>query len=156
MTCGVNDLRIQNHLLQGSTVTFTKVFKIAQSIEAAAKDAADLQKLVPVSSSSVQHLQSKRYTCYHCGGNHLTNICSFKSVECRACGKIGHIARVCKSKIRQTSRQPSRGALKQPAGACKPQPKPVHFLSSDQSPASTSDCPPLSTPCLLYLGKSNL
>ena len=128
-------------MLQESTLTFTKAFEIAQSIEAAAKDAADLQKLVPVSSSSVQHLQSKRYTCYCCGGNHQANICSFKSAECRACGKIGHIARVWKSKTRQTSRQLSHGALKQPAGACKLQQKSVHSLTSDQSPASTSDRP---------------
>ena len=142
LVCGVNDLCIQNRLLQDSTLTLTKAFEIAQSVEAAAKDAADLQKLIPVCSSSVQHLQSKRYTCYRCGGNHLANNCSFKSAECRDCGKIGHIARVCKSKIRQTSRQPSRGTLKQPAGACKPQQKPVHSLISGQSPASTSDRPP--------------
>ena len=43
LVCGVNDLRIQNRLLQESTLTFTKAFKIAQSVEAAAKDAAGLQ-----------------------------------------------------------------------------------------------------------------
>ena len=156
--CVCVKLRTRNSLLvQSLHYTFTKAFEIAQSVEAAAKDAADLRKLVPVCSSSVQHLQSKRYACYRCGGNHLANICSFKSAECRACGKKGHIARVCKSKIRQTSRQPSRDALKQPAGACKPQQKPVHSLTSDQSPVSTSDLPLPSnemttpTPCLLYL-----
>ena len=56
LVCGVNDLRIQNRLFQESTLTFTKAFEIAQSVEAAAKDAPNLQKLVPVSSSSVQHL----------------------------------------------------------------------------------------------------
>ena len=36
LVCGVNNLRIQNRLLQESTLTFTKAFEIAQSIEAAA------------------------------------------------------------------------------------------------------------------------
>ena len=99
---------------ESSSLTYEKAFEISQSIELAAKDAAALHRQVPVPALPIQQLKARpkrfTFTCYRCGGNHLANSCSFQKAECRACGKIGHIAKVCKSK--QPSRQPQGGTLK--------------------------------------------
>ena len=81
LVCGVNDIRIQNHLLQESKLTYDKAFKLAQSVEVAAKNATDLLKGSSThNTTAVQHLHNrpspsstyKRHVnCYHCVGNHL-------------------------------------------------------------------------------------
>ncbi|XP_053699483.1 uncharacterized protein K02A2.6-like [Sabethes cyaneus] len=41
--------------------------------------------------------------CNGCGGQHLRNQCRFRNVWCNACGKKGHIAKVCRSEKSQNS-----------------------------------------------------
>ena len=103
LVCGVNDIRTQSRLLQESKLTYDKAFELAQSVEASAKNAADLLKGSSTHyTAAVQHLHSRpspsttykcHVTCYRFGGNHLANVCSFQTSECRACGKIGHNAK---------------------------------------------------------------
>ena len=38
--------------------------------------------------------------CYRCGGDHRASKCRFRKSECLHCGKKGHIAKVCRSKLR--------------------------------------------------------
>ena len=50
-----------------------------------------------------QRFQPNRRTansgkCDSCGGNHMRFTCKFKTAECHSCHKIGHIAKVCRSK----------------------------------------------------------
>ena len=152
LVCGVNDIRIQNRLLQESKLTYDKAFELAQSVEAAAKNAADLLKGSSTHyTTAVQHLHSrpspnttyKRHvSCYCCGGNHLANVCSFQRSECRACGKIGHIAKVCRSKNRLPPRRSSGGTSKPQDRPPRLSKKPtVHTLTTEHALSQTSDPP---------------
>jgi len=40
--------------------------------------------------------------CYCCGGNHPKTDCKFKEAVCHACGKQGHIAKVCQSSTKSS------------------------------------------------------
>ena len=60
LVCGVNDIHIQNHLLQESKRTYDKAFELAQSVEVADKNAADLLKGSSTNNTTVvQHLHSR-------------------------------------------------------------------------------------------------
>ena len=41
---------------------------------------------------------------YRCGGKHSSDDCKCKDWVCKACGKMGHIAHVCRSKGRSTAK----------------------------------------------------
>ena len=51
-------------------------------------------------------------TCHRCGGPHLAPACRFLHEKCRACGKMGHIAKVCRSKDKEfkPAKQPASGS----------------------------------------------
>ena len=92
---GVEDSRIQRRLLAEPELTFDKAFEIAMASESAEKNVKDLQSPVPVNKLKTHSTQNP---CYRCGEKHKAAVCRFKNVECRKCGKKGHIACVCKSK----------------------------------------------------------
>ena len=108
LVCGANDGRIQHALLQEHNLTIERALKIAQSIEAAANDMQQL-KIQPSQDQTIHCVYSKQTPttssttpCYRCGStDHQQIVCRFKSAMCRACGKKGHIAKVCCSKKQQ-------------------------------------------------------
>ena len=104
IVCGIQDERIQRRLLAETTLTFTKALEIAQSMETAAKNTADLQGSVPTLSenSSVNKVtEEKKAECYRCKGNHMPHKCRFKKAQCYNCGEKGHIAGACPNKSQQ-------------------------------------------------------
>ena len=117
LVCGCKDQRLQCKLLAEPELTFDKAFKIAKAMEAAEKEAKDLQE---TPSTAVHQLgratatkrnprrtpnlappnPQKATECYRCGGKHKATDCKFRDAECNFCKKKGHIAKVCRSKLK--------------------------------------------------------
>lgn len=112
VVCGIADDRMQRRLLAEPELTFEKALKLALAMETANRDVRDLQLktlegIVSTTASqmSVHNVESNQrgsgkgnpLTCYRCGGGHMARDCRFINEKCHACGKRGHLKRVCKS-----------------------------------------------------------
>ena len=90
LVCGVNHEGIQRRLLSEKDLTYEKALEIALAMEAAAKDTRDL--LAASNTPTGLHYIAT-------GGGSFKNrsgrVCN---AECPRCKKIGHIAKVCRSK----------------------------------------------------------
>ena len=142
LVLGINDTRIQRRLLQEADVTFAKAFEIAQGMELSAEGLSLLNKSTqPVhriqqQSSKSQATVPRPAVCYRCGGNHPSHICRFRQAECRSCGKIGHIAKVCRSRAKVDAH-------------AKPKKASTHAVECAPSPPPSSPVPPPSTSPLI-------
>ena len=96
LVCGINDYGIQCRLLQESNLTYQSAYDLAQAVKTASKNIQDLCKTIPA-VQCVQALEGSPCTCHRCGENHQLNVCRFRFINCRACGKKGHISKVCRS-----------------------------------------------------------
>ena len=73
-------------------------------MESASRDIHDLRKSpLTVQKGQVQRVETRHRPqnrqCYHCDStDHIATECRFLKVTCRACGKKGHLAKVCRSK----------------------------------------------------------
>ena len=106
LVCRVGDSRMQKAILQEKDLTYQKAFELCMATELATKDISLLQQkpvgeVKRVDTGQQSRLTRSKYTsCYRCGGNHSSDTCWLETAECRFC-KIGHIAKLCKSKLRQ-------------------------------------------------------
>ena len=101
LVCGLRSEAIQKRLLTEADLDLKKAFEISQAMEAATRQAMELQGATPVDSAhyvtnKITTKQGKR-TCYRCGGRHSPNDCRFKEQQCKKCNKQGHIAKMCRS-----------------------------------------------------------
>ena len=126
--CGINDVAIQRRLLAEPDIDFEKALKIAQSMEMADQDAQQLrgQTAEAVRQREAVYLTESRqapshkgrawenkpttnlptHNCNRCGGRHR-GVCRHINTVCHACGKKGHLARVCLTKKKaQRQRSP--------------------------------------------------
>uniref|UniRef100_A0AAQ4RGR7 ribonuclease H n=1 Tax=Gasterosteus aculeatus aculeatus TaxID=481459 RepID=A0AAQ4RGR7_GASAC len=92
---------IQKRLLTEANLTLQKALEVSLSMEMANKDAQQLSTLTLVHEVST-NVRSKTVggkPCYRCGRTgHHPEECWCKDLDCRSCGKKGHIERVCKNK----------------------------------------------------------
>ena len=134
-------------LLTKPKLTFTKAVTIAQAEELAEKGSKEIQstckdlpKDIHKFSNATNSRSSQKHkdvpkdkppacSCYHCGGKHSHSTCRFKSEVCHFCNKRGHIARVCKTRMAQST-------LTKPPIAGDSS-KPTHQVTQD-SPCDTS------------------
>ena len=93
-------------LVEKDDITFMRTTEIAYNLETASVQARQMQGK-SVSNNSVHRVQQQQSRAhqtsalshyYRCGGSHPSATCHFRQAECHACGKLGHIARVCRSK----------------------------------------------------------
>ena len=126
LVCGINNGTIQKRLLAEPDLTLTKAISVAQAAELADLGARELQLSTAGASKvlspedkdiykcdsdlSARNVESysKAKECYRCGARHNPDQCRFKFQRCHACGKQGHIAKVCRTHRRaQTSKSDS-------------------------------------------------
>jgi len=117
LVCGINHQGIQRRLLAEKSLPFDKALEIALAVETAEKDMKQIQK-PPTNGNILYHSQHKGHqpprkdiqprglrhppkTCHRCLGEHASQTCPFKQAECHKCKKVGHIAKACKTRIRQ-------------------------------------------------------
>jgi hypothetical protein len=110
--CGLTHESTRKRLLtENNDLTFEKAVDIAVGVEKACLHARQMKP--DNKSSTLHHLpnnqqrnrsghgththQSFSPTCHRCGGPHLATACRFINEKCRSCGKMGHIAKVCRS-----------------------------------------------------------
>lgn len=98
---------MRKRLLGEKDLTYTRAVELAMSIEAAGRDAAEMN--LTSRNSAVNYVKDKKtgstpkrdvekaVTCYCCGkANHKSSVCKFRNLSCNICGKVGHLANVCK------------------------------------------------------------
>ena len=112
LVCGLRDAELRRRLLSEEDLTFQCAFDICQAHEVAARDTLNLQQTCheePVrvksereEAGSIDKVQGLpvREMCFKCGRSHRPRVCPFKNAECFAWGKQGHLAKVCRSKVR--------------------------------------------------------
>lgn len=130
LVCGINDQRLQRRLLSESKLSFSQALEIAQAAESADRNAKELGKAAGIHAvyrrtGSEPLDPPSAQTCYRCGGQHLSASCRFKSCVCHNCGKLGHLAKVCRSRKSQAEPKLQRGS---PTYKEKRRPKEAHRL----------------------------
>ena len=102
--CGLSKEFIRSRLLtEQDDLSFDRAVEIAMTLEDARQSAHLMQQReVPVHHSEVAVGKSRKHSpgqtpCYRCGGSHSSSACRFLKEKCHACGKLGHIAEVCRS-----------------------------------------------------------
>ena len=105
LACGLKNEGVIKKLLQEKNLTLQKAVEIASAMEIAARDAAELGKTAaPVHSlvrkprpqSKVGTAPINSDTCFRCRrSGHRSADCKCKEMDCRKCGKRGHISRAC-------------------------------------------------------------
>ena len=112
LVCGLRSKGTQKRLLAEADLTLAKALEIAQSMEAAdrntqrLKGSSEPQRISDIRRDNTHGSGSKQ--CFRCGSDsHRSHECRHLETVCKACGKKGHLARVCRSSRRSQQGLPS-------------------------------------------------
>ena len=110
LVCKLKDEATQWRLLIEVDLSLKKAFEIIQRIEAAAKNARQIQSNGQHNSMEVNAVTSREQSkqaskntvpTTHCSrcleSGHEAAVCRFRNVKCHKCNKKGHIAKACRS-----------------------------------------------------------
>jgi len=122
LVCGIAHSQWQKCLLSKDDLTNSKAVKLLLSMESADKEVKGLGSQSAKKQQLVNHVTIPRTghtrspqsdslagkACYRCGkDNHKPAKCRFKELTCHYCNKRGHLASVCKTKLKQISKKNS-------------------------------------------------
>ncbi len=105
---GLRSETIQKQLLTEPNLTLEKATDISISMEMASQEAQQLSASTQVHKLSLEPKKKATASkpCYRCGKTeHHASECWCKDLDCRNCGKKGHIEHACKNKKTQTNKQ---------------------------------------------------
>ncbi|XP_043288459.1 uncharacterized protein [Venturia canescens] len=105
---GVKNERIKKRLLSEHDLTYARAVELAQTMEMATKDVAEMGASSKGQVDSINFVgkgskksstRESSVKCWCCGrSNHPTTACRYRSLKCRNCQKPGHLVRMCKVK----------------------------------------------------------
>ncbi|XP_064466262.1 uncharacterized protein K02A2.6-like [Ornithodoros turicata] len=105
---GIREETIQRRLFEETDLTFKKAYELALAAEASRKSVSLVRTPLPqaqeVLSANLHKIKlsaesrASKDCCYRCGGEHDGSSCRFKTYKCNLCGKVGHLARACRSR----------------------------------------------------------
>ena len=143
LVCGLREESMQRRLLAEPRLDLKRACELAQGMEAALKDAKEIQSTDADSGSTnrVGHAKSgSAIPCSRCNGfGHKPTECRYKSTKCNKCHRTGHLAKACRSK--SLARAPSTPNAQGQTRRNQPSTdRPVHHIDSndtgkEQSPA---------------------
>ena len=111
---GVRDHRIRELIdqLPEEQHKLTRYMEISESYEASLSSAQTFSIMATTSISAVRkHSDNKgQFKCQRCGKNHSKGECKALKVKCHKCDRMGHFAKMCKSKAhgKQTNNKAHR------------------------------------------------
>jgi hypothetical protein len=132
--CGTSDNKLKEKFLKQEDPTLDDLNRIARAYEISSSALQAMKDTSTVAQvQNERNLKGKRNfkekrkgktvaekfnnkigNCHGCGGNHTRDVCPIKHLTCHKCGKIAHLARVCRGKAsRPNSRLPSRSSSPQ-------------------------------------------
>lgn len=150
LVTGLDDINIQRKLLLEKDITFSRACEIVTTVSQTNENSKYLSETSTSSASDIHFtshrdrkpVQTKCQDCYRCGGQHHSQSCRFKEATCYACNKIGHISKVCRSKLKQPhhfqQKNKSSSSLSQHQPRSKPRQFKNHLLLEDTDPQSVS------------------
>ena len=118
LVCGLRNHCIQRRLLSESNLSLQKAVEISTGMEAAELNSKTIStssvteevKQVSSSTSTSVNGPKKKPVCFRCGGPHLATSCHHQKAQCHKCGKIVHLARVCRGAQVPRHRQAPKSA----------------------------------------------
>ena len=119
---GVADKGCQQKLLEEPDLTLQKAIATIRTQARCKAESEALNKKPSHAAAGTSHAiayvnnaqSTSRSDCSRCGGSHAADTCWAKDVECRECGKKGHIQRKCRSGAKANNNNRGRGRKPKP------------------------------------------
>ncbi|XP_003366744.1 conserved hypothetical protein, partial [Trichinella spiralis] len=111
LVIGLREEELQLRLFSRKNLTFESALEEVLSAEAAARHTREVRASDNTSSNvyQTQAKTAKQATiCQSCGGTHIRSQCRFRNARCRACQKVGHIAKHTANSLASVDKLASR------------------------------------------------